>query len=332
MAFDVAYKKLQDTPVAACAAAVPLFRTTEDDFVRLSIVQHLEELAGEKAAAPFIVWTFSKVKDLGSHFQYVYEWTRLCALEQNPTLLPAVFAILRTHDQSIFLRAHSWHIRTHECMYYVLGGYGRGVIPYLRPMLRHEDPYVRRNAAFALGLFFDDSSEKALAKMLEAKDVGSGGAAFALGELHRTKHVRAIAQVLKSADAPTRFWAAYALYELGDKEAVPFLKAAADNEKDEDTLKEMKAAIERLSGDMKPLGSDAKKLDAANLGDLLTRIEKDNGLSTEDAGSIAISAGKEHLNALERIRYRSTQVPSDRGNKSFHIWCNVIKEVRRRSE
>jgi HEAT repeat protein len=226
---------------------------------------------------------------------------------------------------------HSWYIRTHECLFYVFGRYGRDVIPYLYPMLQHKDPYVRRNAAIVLGYFMDKAAKPALLKMLEANDVGSGGAAFALGQLGDQDVVKPIAAVLANKDARTRFWVAYALYELGSKDAVPALETAVGNEKDETTRGEMTAAIKYLKSEPKPFGSDATKLTKEELQAALAAAKKANGLQG-DMKAIAASAGSDDLEQLEAIRLKAMDVPSDKGNRAFTGWTQVIRAVRRRVE
>ena len=65
----------------------------------------------------------------------------------------------------------------------MLGRYGREVIPYLYPMLKHDTRTLRRNAAIVLGYFMDKNAKPVMLEMLKANDIGSGGAAFALGQL-----------------------------------------------------------------------------------------------------------------------------------------------------
>ena len=213
----------------------------------------------------------------------------------------------------------------------MLGRYGLEVIPFLYPMLKHDDPYVRRNAAIVLGYFMDKSAKPFMLEMLKANDVGSGGAAFALGQLGARDAVKPIAGLLKNPDARTRFWAAYALYEIGSKDALPALEAAVANEKDESARQEMTEAIKHIGAGPKPLGDGKPKLGKAELKKMLDDAENGNGLDG-DVESIAASAGPEELKQLDEIRLRSTNVPSDKGNQWFRRWTEVIKTIRRRSD
>ncbi len=323
-----AYKVLDDNPDAACAAGAELLRASKDDWERLMIATTIGT-AGRDKGEPFLVWAMARAKTVDDAFDPVFEIASRFAAKRKPEYLPALAAVLRTHDGRIFLQLHSWWIPTQDCLFYVFGRYGPDAISYLRGLLKDPDPYVRRNAAIVLGDFMDRASKPALLKMLEADDVGSGGAAFALGELGDKEAVKPVARLLKNADARTRFWAAYALYELGDKGAVPALEAAAKSEKDEDTRGEMEAALEHLRGDPKPYGATAKKLAGEELRAELEKARKSNGLEG-DAAAIAASAGRDELAMLEEIRRKTLDVLSDKGNKRFREWTLVLKTVRRR--
>lgn len=325
---DAAYKMLDANPNAACATGAALLRSAEDDWERIMIATTVSQLGGEKGE-PFLLWTMATCKTVDEAFEPVYDIASRLAAKRRPEYLPAVFLILRVRNAHIYLRLHAWHIRTHECLFYVLGRYGREVIPYVRAMLRHEDPYVRRNAAIVLGFFMDNASRPALIEMLKANDVGSGGAAFALGELGADEAVKPIARLLQNPDARTRFWAAYALYEIGSKAALPALEKAVPLEKDDNNRREMELAIRYIRSDPKPLGAGTPKLDEARLREALEASEKAHGL-TGDIEAIAASAGSADLAQLERIRLKSMDVPSDKGNKWFQRWTLVIKTVRRR--
>jgi hypothetical protein len=328
-AVDAAYKALDADKAAACAVGVELMRASQDDWERLMIATTVGQLGGEKGE-PFLLWAMANAKAVDQAFEPVYEIAGSLAARHRPEYLPAVFSILRAHEGSISLRLHSWTIPTQECLFYVIARYGRDIVPYLYPMLEHPDPYVRRNAAIVLGYFLDQRAEPALMKMLAANDVGSGGAAFALGELGDREAAGPIARLLKNPDARTRFWAAYALYEIGSKDSLDELKAAADREKDQAARQEMMAAIEQSRAGRKPLPDGARKLGKEDLSKALDEADRANGLAGDVEG-IATSAGPEELERLEEIRRKAMGVPSDLGNKWFRRWTGVLKAIRRRS-
>jgi hypothetical protein len=325
---EVAYNALDGKPRAACATGSELLRTTKDDWERLMVATTVSQLGGERGE-PFLLWAMAKSNTVDDSFEPIFEIACKLAAKRRPGYLPALFLMLRTHEGHIYLRLHSWYIRTHECLYYVFGRYGREVIPYLRPMLQHKDAYVRRNAAIVLGFFMDKPSKPALLKLLEANDIGSGGAAFALGELGAAEAVKPVAQLLKNTEARTRFWAAYALYEIGSKDALPALVTRLKEEKDKATREEMQAAIEHLRSDPKPFGTGARKLGTEELRDALQAAKKANGLAG-DVEAIAASAGRAELDQLEEIRQKTMGIPSDMGNKWFQRWTAAIKAVQRR--
>jgi hypothetical protein len=325
-----AYKTLEQAPEVTCATGTELLKTANDDWGRIMIATLVGQLGGKKGE-PFLVWAMGNSSSVEDVFEPVYEIASRLAARRKSEYLPAIFLILRTHEGQIFLPLHSWYIRTHDCLYYVLGRYGRDVIPYLRSMLKHKDPYVRRNAAIALGYFLDKASKPTFRKMLEANDIGSGGAAFALGELGDTGSAKAISKLLKNPDAKTRFWVAYGLYELGSKEGLPALEAALKDEKDRDTLHEIQVAIDHIRKEPKPFGEKARKLNKDELSKALKAAKEANGLQG-DLESIAASGGSAELRELEEIRLKTMDIPSDKGNKWFQDWTTVIKTVRRRVE
>jgi hypothetical protein len=326
-AVDAAYKALDADKAATCAAGVELMRASQDDWERLMIATTVAQLGGEKGE-PFLLWAMAKAMAVDHSFEPVYEIAGSLAARHRLEYLPAIFSVLRVHDASIPLRLHAWTIPMHECLFYVFARYGRDVVPYLYPMLEHQDPYVRRNAAIVLGYFLDERAKPTLLKMLASNDIGSGGAAFALGELGEREAAGPIARLLKNPDAPTRFWAAYALYEIGSKDSLADLTAAADQEKDEAARQEMTAAVELIRAGRSALPDSARKLDKEDLSKALDEADRANGLSGDVEG-IAGSAGPNELERLEEIRRKAMGVPSDKGNLWFRRWTGAIKVVRR---
>ena len=327
---DAAYKSLEANRIGACAAGAALIRASRDDWERIMIATTIKQLEGNKGDA-FLLWAMANATTVEVAFEPVFVIAGELASTRRPQYLPAIFSVLRAHEGHVELPLHSWSIPTQECLFYVLGRYGREVIPYLYPMLKHNDPYVRRNAAIVLGYFMDKSAKPVMLEMLKANDIGSGGAAFALGQLGATDAIKPVAVLLKNPDAGTRFWAAFALFEIGSKDALPALEAAVANEKDEHARQEMTIAIAHVQRSPKPLGDGSPKLEKAELRKVLDKAEKANGL-TGDVESIAASAGPEQLKQLEEIRLNSMNIPSDHGNKWFRQWTEVIKTIRRRSE
>lgn len=171
-------------------------------------------------------------------------------------------------------------------------------------------------------------SKPTFIKMLAASDIGSGGAAFALGQLDAKDAIQPIAELLKSSSARTRFWAAYSLYEIGSKDAIPALTAAKAIEKDKDTLQEIDAAIENCAG-AKTTSEGVPKLNKEQLQAALLKVNNENGYKG-DFAAIAASAGRDELDRLEEIRQKTLEFRSKKGVQLFENWTEVITAVRRR--
>ena len=325
---DAAYKTLDANPDAACAAGAALVRTTKDDWERIMIATTIKLIGADKGE-PFLLWALAKATTVDSTFEPVIGIACELASRQRPEYLPAIFSVLRAHDAHIYLPLHSWYIPANECLFYVFVRYGREVIPYLYPMLGHVDPYVRRNAAMMLGFFMDKRAQPVFLEMLKADDVGSSGAAFALGQLGDEAAIAPITQLLKSPEARSRFSAAYALFEIGSKTSLPALEAALSREKEESLRQEMTSAIEHIRMLSKPQPEGRPKLRDGELQKALDEAERANGLDG-DIEAIAASAGPDQLKQLEVIRLGSTTVMSDRGNKRFRRWTEVIKTIQER--
>lgn len=324
------YATLDAHPQAACAVGVQLLRNARDDWLRLMIASTVSDMGGEKGE-PFLPWAMASSKSVDETFEPVFATACWLAEKRRPEFLPAMFLMLRAREGSIFLPRHSWYIPTHDCMFYVFGRYGRDVIPYLYPMLRKDDPYLRRNAAFVLGYFMDKQALPALLRMLDANDVGSGGAAFAIGQLGQVDAAPRIARLLKNRDSRTRFWGAHALYELGSETVLPELQDALKIEKDDDTRGEIEEAINYIRANDTSQNPRGKKLTKRQLNAALEKAIGSNGLDGDVKG-IAASAGPEELPAIEELRLKCMMVPSDRGHKWFRNWSDTIKTVSRRCD
>ncbi len=327
---EAVYGVLDANPDAACAAGVELLRSAKSDWERMMVATTLDQLGGEQGE-PFLVWAMAKCTSVDSAFEPLFYTACRLASKRREQYLPALFAVLRTRDGQVNLPVHAWSIPTHECLYYVFGRYGRDAIPYLRPMLDHSDPYVRRNAAFVLGFFMDKASKPALLKLLEAHDISSGGAAFALGELSASEAVVPLTKLLKHADARTRFWGAYGLYEICAVESLPALEAAAKDEHDAQTHGEMQATIDYLRSGPASSSDAAHSLGDDKLREALAKARKAKGLNGDLVGIVA-SSGCAELDQLEEIRLMTMDIPSDMGHKWFRRWTDVIKELRRRCD
>lgn len=325
---DRAQKVLKGEPEAACYIVARHHRQTRDDVERLMAATYLSVLDPRKGD-PFMVWTMATLVSVDPAFDSVYRVARAMAGTRDPKRLPAVFAVLKAREGSIFLPLHSWTVNTQDCIYYVLSTYGRDVIPYLYPMLDHDDPFVRRNSALALGAFFDDAARPLLAAMLGREDIGAGGAAYALGELGAREAAPAVRSLLKSREPFNRFAAAYALYEFGDSSALPILEELLKTENVEMVREEFALTLEHLRRP-KADTPGTRRLAPEEVRRALKEALDRNGLTNDQADAIAASADRADLPVLLQVRDATVKIDSDLGNKRFHAWREVIKEVRRR--
>ncbi|MBX3010852.1 MAG: HEAT repeat domain-containing protein [Caldilineaceae bacterium] len=96
----------------------------------------------------------------------------------------------------------------------------------------HQDPEadVRLMAAYGLGLLGDPNAVAPLIATLEKQEETAkvrGMAAETLGGLYQPTAVAPLIAALQDAAAEVRYWAAFALGELGDERAIPPLEALA---------------------------------------------------------------------------------------------------------
>jgi hypothetical protein len=286
---------------------------------------------GGKEGSVAKIWAFSKVTSIESIFRSHHQDTARMAQTGDLKYLPAVITILNVQSANLYLPMHHWTIRTHEALFYVLGRYDQRVLPYLYPLLKNDNPFVKRNAAFVLGQFCDRNAKPLLLKMLETDDVGAGGAAFALGAIGAKESAVEIARLLKSKLEMNRFWAAYALYEFSSKDGLAALKAAEKVETKEIPLQEIRVAIESIeSGGMKYPKPASPMTEEAFIS-RLDELENENGLEIEREDILhLLHADPKHIAQIERIRRKTITIPSDYGNKRFKIWSKVVQAVRRR--
>ncbi len=320
---------LQKDPTASCAAGAALYRKSTDGVTRVMIGVYLRTLDLPRGE-PYLIHALAGLEEVDPVFPTAYGFAREWASARQERFLPGILSVFKARRGRIRLDPDDAYVETPECMAYVLLGWGPEILPHVRPLLRHADPYVRRNAAFALGLLFDDASRAALQAQLAAGGPAAGGAALALGEIGAREAIPDLISALADPLAENRFWAASALYELRAVEAVPSLREALAKEVDEDAREELEAVVKTLSGKPLPYSAEAAPLDPAALEAALRDAEKNKGYETGQARAIAASAGREQLPALHRIRAESTHIPMASGPGAFRIWGAVIKEVRGR--
>jgi hypothetical protein len=322
---DGAYKFLNAHKEAACAAGADLLHATRDDWERLTIASTIADLDAGRGE-PFLLWAMATTRDIDSSFQGLFPDAFRLAGRHRPEVLPALAAMLRVRDASVRLPVSSWDIPAHEAVFYIYAHYGRDAIGALRQALTDADPYTRRNAAFVLGQFMDVASKPRLLQMVASDDVGGDGAAFALGELGAVEALVPISARLQRPDPRGRFWAAWALFDLGSPQAVPALEQAIAREKDDIVRGQMQAAVQFIQSGADPLPKVARlsrtALDTA-LDDALA------GRGWSDLAAIAVSAGPEDLDRLERLRDLSMQTLSQEGNVAFKQLSLIIKLLRR---
>lgn len=320
---------LQKDPTASCAAGAALYRTSTDSVARVMMGVYLRTL-DRPNGEPFLIHALAGMEDVDPVFPTAYGFAREWASTRQERYLPGILSVFKARRGRIRLEPDEAYVETPECMAYVLLEWGREILPRVRPLLRHADAYVRRNAAFALGLLFDDASRAALEAQLAEGGPAAGGAALALGEIGGRGAIPALTAALGDPLAENRFWAAGALYELRGVEAVPRLREALAREVDEDARGELEAVLKFLSGKPLPYSAGTARLSAEALEAALREAEQQKGYDTTQARAIAASAGREHLEALQRIRAESTHIPMASGPGAFRIWGAVIKEVRSR--
>ena len=323
---DNAYKFLREHKDAACAAGVDLLRASTDDWERLMIASTVVDLEPSRGDA-ILIWTMATAKQVDASFQGLFPDAFRLAGTGRRDVLPALALMLRARDAMLRLPGGTWEIPTQEALFYLYGTFGRDALPELRQALNDADPYVRRNAAFVLGQFMDVEARPRLMQLVTSSDVGADGAAFALGELGVADAVEPIAARLQAPDPRARFWAAWALFDLGSPKALPALKQAVAREKDAVAGSQMQAAIQFIEAGADPLPKTAK-LSRSALDAALDAAEEGEGWST--LGSIAASAGPEDLDRLERLRGLSMQVLSEEDNTAFRQLSLIIKLLRRR--
>ncbi|MGZ4626161.1 MAG: HEAT repeat domain-containing protein [Kineosporiaceae bacterium] len=105
-------------------------------------------------------------------------------------------------------------------------------------------------AARALGMVGDVGSVPLLVEILRDEEAGSlrSAAAGALGEIGSPEPVRALLEVLDSADVRLQVAAGRALGAIGDGSAVPGLAEALDRPREHDASRAFAGALRRIGG------------------------------------------------------------------------------------
>ncbi len=323
-AVEAAYKQLEQHADAACAVGAYYLERTQDDWERLMIsgtILSLDETKGE----PFFVWALSKSKAVDALFPAVFHDACFVAEAQRVADLGGLFWALKTQQGAVMLPEYNWVIPTHDCLFYVFGRFGTECVPYLRAALRDQDPYVRRNAAVVLGDFLDHESKADFLALLKAGGVPALGAAFALGELGSREALPDLLKMLNAQAPSDRLWAIYAIYEIREPSTLPALEKALSVEADERVQMELKAAIEHIKS---PVATGVQPLTPEELGKILAESEK-SIIPDLPFERIQASIKPEHLPQLIRIRRLAIDEISDEGHQEFQDWQRVLKSAAR---
>lgn len=118
-------------------------------------------------------------------------------------------------------------------------------------LLHGKGSEARRVAVFALGFLREKSANSPLIELLSSQDEPAnlrGQAAEALGYIGERESVVALLEATRDADPSVRFWAVFALGEIGDPQARPILEgiSASDHEKVDGWWEVSKEAEEAL--------------------------------------------------------------------------------------
>lgn len=124
-------------------------------------------------------------------------------------------------------------------------------VPQLIGALQDEDEVVRMQAVRSLWNIKDLTTVDTLIYRLQndSSDYVQAEAAEALGRIGGDKAFDALVQALEGKDEFVRINIALALAEIGDKRALPFLKAILLETEDSFTKQKIEEAIEKLSNE-----------------------------------------------------------------------------------
>jgi HEAT repeat protein len=112
-------------------------------------------------------------------------------------------------------------------------GSKRAVKPLIIALLEASSAEKRSSAAYALGLLQDKRAVNPLLRVLNTKREEArvrGYAAEALARFKESKVADSLIKALKDSNPEVRFWATYALGQIGDRKALPALKHLAQND------------------------------------------------------------------------------------------------------
>ena len=124
-------------------------------------------------------------------------------------------------------------------------------VPQLIGALQDEDEVVRMHVAKSLGDIKDVSAVDSLILLLQEDESAyvRSQVAEALGKVGGDKAFNALVQALEGKDEFVRINIALALAEIGDKRALPFLKAILLETEDSFTKQKIEEAIEKLGNE-----------------------------------------------------------------------------------
>jgi HEAT repeat protein len=156
------------------------------------------------------------------------------------------------------LASPQWHVRLKAVQDI---GTGEEVVPLLIMALTDSHPQVRRLVAAALGATGSGAAVRPLCQaLLNDSSIGVRRTiGDALSDLGDVAAQPAICQSLVDENKLVRWRAARFLSEVGDKDALPFLEAAAQDPEFEVRL-EVEAAIQRISGGAQGLAPAWKRI------------------------------------------------------------------------
>lgn len=321
-AVQAAYKFLEENAAASCAVGAYYLERTKDDWERLMIggtLLNLDETKGE----PFFVWSLAKSQMVEALFPAIFQDACFVAEAQKTSDLPGLFWILKTQKGAVYLPEYDWIIPTHDCLFFVFGRYGNDAVPYLRAALRDQDPYVRRNAAVLLGFFLDTESKADLMALLKAGGPPALGAAFALGEMREREALPYVVKMLSSPELNDRLWATYALFEIRAPETLPILEKSLAAEQNEAAKQELTAAVEHIKKINEPA---PQPLSAEELAKTLKDAEETGSLEIP-FDRIRASVKKTDLPKLLHLRRLALEDISDEGHQEFQHWHKAIKSA-----
>lgn len=331
-----AYKTLRAHESEAQAAAAELVRETRDEFTRLICLDRL--FSSGKQQFQVAAWGLARADDVDMFIRFYLPYAHTLGLKGSKDTVHASLKMLRLRNASAFLPAHFWTVKPYDILIYTLGIYGPDICKDLVPKLKDRDPYVARNAAVLLSHFCYEPAIPDLLKMLEQGDIRAVGAARALGRLRVKEAFDPVVAMLESEDAFVRHEAAFALYEFGDKEALPPVEKAFERETDPRSKAELRKTREYLKRGAPAFGTGKEPYSQDQLKLILKALEKSHGQLISDeqdldwtvAARICASADLIELDRIEKIRQASLRKLSDEGNRATWKLSHIYVQLWRR--